>query len=136
MDVTKQDILRDERGHYLPGCSGNPEGGGRPVGSISLVTQLRQYLTAHPDEAYKVIEGLVKQGKLGNILATKEMFERIDGKVPERHRIDFENQVKIIFVPSSETYIAGAPVEPALAESLTTNETLMIAEAIQPTGEN
>ena len=93
---------RDKKGHYLPGQSGNPMawGCGRKPGAISLVNRLRNYLNAHPEEAEAIIVGLIKEGKLGNVVATREIFERIDGKVVETHKIEGELPIRLIFVPA------------------------------------
>jgi hypothetical protein len=89
-----------EQYKWKPGQSGNPEG--RPTGSISLVEKLKAYLRRHPEEALAIVIKLVEQGKQGNIVATKELLDRIDGKVAERHRIEGEMPVKLLFVPAQE----------------------------------
>lgn len=85
---------------WKPRESGNLEG--RPVGSVSLVERLKAYLRRHPEEADKIVARLVTEGKMGNIIATKEMLDRIDGKVAERHKIEGELPVKLLFVPAQE----------------------------------
>lgn len=53
----KQETIRDEKGRFIPGVSGNP--GGRPLGSISLTEAIRRRLdTLGPDQKRKVIEYL------------------------------------------------------------------------------
>ena len=102
MDVPQEQAVigRDNLGRFTPGTIANP--GGRPKDSVSLVQKLRNYLAEHPEEANKVIESLVKQGKLGNIIATKEMLDRIDGKVPETRRIEAgELPIRIVFIPAT-----------------------------------
>lgn len=85
---------------WKPGQSGNPNG--RPLGTVSLVTILKELLAANPAEGKAVVEAMVKQGKIGNMVATKEMLDRIDGKVAERHKIEGELPVRIIFVPAGQ----------------------------------
>ncbi len=80
------------------GQSGNPLG--RPVGTVSLVERLKAYLRRHPEEVEAVVESLVKQGETGNIVAIKELLDRIDGKVAETHRIEGKIPIKLIFVPA------------------------------------
>lgn len=101
---------------WKPGESGNPSG--RPKESVSLVTKLRQYLTTHPTEANQVIESMVKQGKLGNMIATKEMLDRIDGKVAETHRIEGELPIRLVFVPAQELLVAKSKAESQAPELL------------------
>jgi len=85
---------------WKPGESGNKEG--RPTGSISIVEQLKAYLRRHPEAIEDIVVALVKEGKLGNLVATKEMLDRIDGKVVEKHQIEGELPVRIQFVPAQQ----------------------------------
>jgi len=85
---------------WKPGQSGNPDG--RPTGSISITETLKAYLRRHPDQLEQIVIALVNEGRLGNIVATKEMLDRIDGRVAERHKIEGELPVKLMFVPAQE----------------------------------
>lgn len=96
----KRPLNKGMKPPWKPGESGNPKG--RPVGSISLVERLKAYLRRHPDELERIVVALVAEGKLGNIVATKEMLDRLDGKVAERHRIEGELPIRLIFVPAQE----------------------------------
>ena len=87
-----------EQYKWKKGQSGNPDG--RPTGSISLVESLKAYLRRNPQKLEEIVIALVKEGRLGNIVATKEMLDRIDGKVAERHKIEGELPIKLIFVPA------------------------------------
>lgn len=89
-----------EQYKWKKGQSGNPDG--RPTGSISLVEQLKVYLRRHPDDVEAIVAALIKAGKLGNIVATKEMLDRIDGKVAETHKIEGEIPITLQFVPAQE----------------------------------
>lgn len=71
---------------WQPGQSGNPNG--RPKNS--LTTLLERYLEAdNAVEKQRLVEELVKLAKTnqgrGQIPALKEIFERIDGKVADKH---------------------------------------------------
>ena len=106
------DFLKPYR--FKKGQSGNPSG--RPKGAVSLVTSLREYLNKHPEEKRDLIKALIKQGKLGNVVATKEILDRVDGKVKEVHEIEGELPIKLIFVPakvigSSAEFIEGEATE-------------------------
>ena len=85
---------------WKPGESGNKTG--RPRGVISLVEELKKYLRRNPEDVASIIEALVKQGKIGNMTATKEMLERIDGKVVEKHELAGELPIFLQFVPASQ----------------------------------
>ncbi len=74
-------------GRWEPGQSGNPKG--RPLDSLTSL--LKQYLDQGGNKAHKeeVIESLVKlaksEGAQGQVSALKEIFDRLDGKVVEKH---------------------------------------------------
>lgn len=82
---------------WLPGQSGNPAG--RPKNS--LTTLLERYLEAdNASEKQRLVEELVKLAKTnqgrGQIPALKEIFERIDGKVADKHL-----NVNVLVTPES-----------------------------------
>ena len=80
-------------------------------GKVSIVSRIKDYLDRNPDEIDRIVRALVKEGKLGSVVAIKELLDRIDGKVAERHKLDAELPVKIVFVPAEEL-LAERPVEP------------------------
>jgi len=96
--TSRADHLKKYR--WPKGTSGNPDG--RPTGSISLVEQLKVYLRQHPEDVEAIVVALIKQGKLGNTVATKEMLDRIDGKVAETHKIEGELPITLLFVPAEQ----------------------------------
>lgn len=74
-------------GRWEPGQSGNPEGR-QPN---TLTTLLKQYLEQGDNKAHKeeIVEALVdlakSTGVQGQVAALKEIFDRIEGKVTEKH---------------------------------------------------
>jgi len=99
----KQDIVRTANGRFAPGNSANP--GGRLQGSVSLVTKLRRRLAEHPEEADKIVAEFIRLGVKPNmtqLAAIDKLFDRIDGKVPERHRIDGELPIRLVFQPAGD----------------------------------
>lgn len=89
-----------EQYRWKKGQSGNPDG--RPTGSISLVEQLKAYLRRHPEDIQAIVLALIQQGKIGNMVATKEMLDRIDGKVADRHLIEGDLPITVQFVPAEQ----------------------------------
>ncbi|MEO6809727.1 MAG: DUF5681 domain-containing protein [Isosphaeraceae bacterium] len=89
---------------FPPGVSGNP--GGRPKGTISLVTLLRRKLAEGGDDgiqnAEAIIDALILQARCGDYRHIKEILERIDGKVSEK--------------PPESTEAAG--IDPAVAAAM------------------
>jgi nucleoside permease NupC len=83
-----------------PGETRNPHG--RPKGSVSIAETLKSYLARHPDEVAKIVTAMIKQGQIGNMVATKEMLDRIDGRVVETHKIEGELPIKLVFVPAAQ----------------------------------
>ncbi len=89
-------VIRDAMGRFTPGGAlANPNG--RPKGSLSLTGTLRKRLEEHPNEVDSIIEALIKLGKSCNMPAIEHMFDRIDGKVAETHRIEGDIPINIIF---------------------------------------
>lgn len=74
--MASQDNLRP----FQPGESGNP--GGRPKGSVSLVSALKRHLRENPDDVKAVVQSTIDAAKAGDHQARQLVFDRIDGKVP------------------------------------------------------
>lgn len=85
---------------FMPGNNANPSG--RPKGSVSLSTLLRNLLAKHPDEAEEIVMALVREGKGGSLGHIKEIFERTEGKVKDvvehqgssEYTVNFEHGAK------------------------------------------
>jgi hypothetical protein len=90
---------------WKKGQSGNPSG--RTKGTPSLVDELKKWLRRHPEDAEKIIAALIKEGTKGNITATREMLDRVDGKVVETHKLETDLPVQVIFVPAKEELKGG-----------------------------
>jgi len=58
-----QDTERDDNGRFIKGVSGNPEGGsGRPKGSISITSRIREELNRTPDgQKITYLDALIKK---------------------------------------------------------------------------
>ena len=93
-----QEIHRDSKGRFIPGYTGNPNGSQGKA--ISLVGILRKQLTEHPEDAKAIVASLIAMGKTRELGAIKELLDRIDGKVAERHRIEGELPIRLVFVPA------------------------------------
>ena len=73
---------------YKPGESGNP--GGKPAGK-SITAELRKMIDEGntAEEIAKVLIDLAKSiGTRGQVPAIKELLERTEGKVPDKHEIE------------------------------------------------
>ena len=84
---------------FVKGQSGNPAG--RPPSKVSVVQRLKERLIEHPEEVDQIVVSLIKQAKLGNMIAAKEILDRIDGRVVERHKLEGELPITLQFVPAS-----------------------------------
>lgn len=79
-------IKRDLQGHYLPGQA-SPNPSGRPPVKVSLVKLLQDRLLKN-ENALGIIDALIdKCIKERDVQAIKEVLDRIDGKVADRHLI-------------------------------------------------
>ena len=111
MEAEKKDeedfkINREPDGRFKKGNSANPNGKGK--NSVSLVATLKRALSI----ADKVIARLIEQGMAKNNLpAVRELFDRIDGKPTERHKVEGALPVKLVFVPAGEGMIELTPDE-------------------------
>src|SRR3990167_6741941 len=84
---------------WKPGQSGNPLG--RTRGSPSLIESLKKHLNRHPEDVDAIALALVKLGKgksINQLGAIKELFDRVDGRVIEKHQIEGELPIQIQFV--------------------------------------
>ncbi len=65
---------------FLPG---NQQARGKKQnGDVSLTAALKRYLRAHPDKIQSLVKSTVEQAH-ENPAFNREVFERIDGKVPQ-----------------------------------------------------
>mgnify|MGYP001579450326 CR=1 FL=1 len=83
---------------WKKGQSGNPKG--RPVNALSLTARLNKKLTDHPEIADAVVNALIAEAKSRNIRAIEITFDRVDGKVPDTHKITGAFPIRIEFVPA------------------------------------
>lgn len=86
-----------EASKWQKGQSGNP--GGRPKDTLTPL--LRELLNTN-DEAEKrvIVKALLGAAKLtgrGQVAALKEIFDRIDGKVPDTHKIESDVPINIVY---------------------------------------
>ncbi len=93
------------------GQSGNPKG--RPKNTVYLSEMLRDQLDQVPDtidgepntKTWRdlICDSILRAAVKGNQPAlTKELLDRIEGKVTDRHHIEGENPVLIQFVPAEQ----------------------------------
>ena len=99
-DKYKTLIKQTEATRFEPGQSGNP--GGRPKDTMTPL--LKELLNAN-NEAEKIaivkeLIGISKtRGMRGQVAALKEILDRIDGKVPDTHKIESDVPINIVFKP-------------------------------------
>lgn len=93
--------LRDAKGHYIKGQCGNQSG--RTVGSVSIMTVLKRKLRENPQLVEDIADQFIRIARRKNykqLEAMKELFDRLDGRVVETHKVEIENPVVIQFVPA------------------------------------
>ncbi len=84
---TAAEQQKNRRGQHLgphrfkKGQSGNPSG--RPKGSVSLITRLKQMLHDTPKQGEAFIRDLIQQARAGNAPYMREIMDRLEGKIPD-----------------------------------------------------
>lgn len=83
---------------WQPGQSGNP--GGRAKDTLTPL--LREFLNADNEaEKIAIVQQMISiaksPGMRGQVAALKEIFDRIDGKVPETHKLESDVPVTVVF---------------------------------------
>lgn len=97
----EEDVIeRNPKGQFMKGTHANRSG--RPKGSVSLVKLLKEHLEANPADADAIVASLLALGKGRDLPAVKELFDRVDGKAIERHKVDIDSPIKLIFVPAGQ----------------------------------
>ena len=99
MTLSAGEPTRGKHRPWRPGESGNPAG--RPKGTFSLTAQLRKFLLDDPNKVRTLLTSLYEMAtKHKNIQAAQEIFNRIDGKVIERHEIEGQLPIMLVFTPA------------------------------------
>jgi hypothetical protein len=70
---TDKSVKKPIKGRFVKGISGNPSGGGRPKGSVSLKTSLNRLLSKSSSD--EIINTLIDMAKSGSIQHTKLVAE-------------------------------------------------------------
>lgn len=95
---------------FKKGQCGNP--GGRPKGTKSLNDALRGILRkrGQMDKVAKALFDLAVDCK--HFPALQEIFNRIDGKVVEKHEIEGKSSITLIFSPANPAAMVAALEKP------------------------
>lgn len=92
-------IIKNEKGQWVKGQSGNPEG--RPKGTVSIVSALKERLEEIPKGEKKTylnlfIDQIVKKTlKDGDVSMMKDVIDRIDGKPRQDVNIDMKGTMAL-----------------------------------------
>ena len=98
--TSKHEVIRDEKGQYMKGHSGNP--GGRPKNTLTTILKERmiedvligdKWLTT----ADLIIDQAIQLALEGDMQAIKWIFERVDGR-PIPMRLELVSEYKPIRV--------------------------------------
>lgn len=65
--------IRNKKGQFIPGVSGNPEG--KPVGTISIMAKVKQIWAEDPKRFNKWVEDAMDDKML-----RRELIQQVDGK--------------------------------------------------------
>lgn len=94
---------------FAKGQSGNPAG--RPRKNEEMRAALRRALAATDATGQKnkdaVAQALVREARNGNVLAVREIFDRIDGKVKDETAVDHGGKIEVEVTYSRRPHHAG-----------------------------
>ena len=86
--TSKHEIIRDEKGQYMKGHSGNP--GGRSKNTLTIILKERMIEDVLIDDKWLttadlIVDQAIKLALKGDMQAIKWIFERVDGRsIPMR----------------------------------------------------
>jgi len=98
-------IGRDKQGRFLPGVSGNPEGGNSLTPEQKLQSKaVKEYIQEHKDRLAKTLPlvdlAVIEKAIGGDVPAIKEVYDRVMGKplqpiaVKEQIELTFTQRIK------------------------------------------
>ena len=91
--TSKHEVIRNEKGQFIKGSSGNP--GGRPSKTLTALLKDRINEGKSCNKADLIINKAIELGIEGDMQAIKWIFERVDGR-PIPMRIDLIEEHKPI----------------------------------------
>jgi hypothetical protein len=119
MTKNKLDNFGSKVNRWQPGQSGNPKG--RPPKLLSITGLIKERLDKVDEKTGKtyaqlVAEKCVELALDGNHEAQKEILNRIDGKVVEKHEVEGHVPVTLIFKPAFQPNVEVMPLAEKLPE--------------------
>ena len=105
--------IRDEKGRFKPGVSGNPDG--KPPGSISVVAELKKKLEEVPIDGNPekkryldmlIIKVIKKALADGDVSMIKDIIDRVDGRPKQSVSMgsDSESPLQVVVTDYNDPY--------------------------------
>ena len=100
---SKHEVIRDKKGQFVKGSSGNP--GGRPTKTLTALLKDRINEGESYNKADLIINKAIELAIEGDIQAIKWIFERVDGRsIPMRiDLIEQHKPIRILEIGFSDT---------------------------------
>ena len=120
-------VERDESGCWVPGSSPNPRG--RPRGSVSLASKLKQRLRENPEQADQIVDDVIAKSTGENpdpeyLKLVLEVYggpvSRIDEDIVEKEKL-FDDVLDIAFIVFATTPEQGSKLARLLLKRLDMN---------------
>ena len=94
--TSKHEVIRDEKGQYIKGHSGNP--GGRPKNTLTTILKERMMEDVMINDKWLttadlIVDQAIQLALEGDMQAIKWIFERVDGR-PIPMRLELVNEHK------------------------------------------
>ncbi len=121
--MTKELVVRDDKGRFVPGQSGNPDGKTKGIKNyitherLMLEAALRDYV-GHPDQARKLIAGIdrildiaISDDNKNAISAMKLLLDRVMPAMPVKEQEEAEKTDRRLLIIIKTNPAAKVPVQ-------------------------
>ena len=85
-EFKEENVVRNDKGQFLPGSSGNPNG--RPPGVFSIKDEVRKRLSENPEERKAFVDHFIEKNR-------ELAWQMLEGKPPQTLEANVQGEIKI-----------------------------------------